>query len=108
MNTLNRITQNAITRGDRYVSIVSNGDAADTRVRLSDDTPLGLVQSVTWSLSVGSMASCTITSIASPAEVVALMENTTVKIQLWENPLKTLWVYYIARARRWCKRLFQP
>lgn len=97
----NYITDASVARGDRYLFVTSDGNPNNTHVRLSDNTPLGLVQSVKWDLSLTGLARCVVETVASPAEIAALMEDTTVVVRLSDNPLAALWVYYTTRARRW-------
>lgn len=101
----NYITDAAKANGDRYIYITSDGHSASSNIRLSDGTNLGLIQNVKWTLGVGDCARCVVETMASPAELVALMKNTTVEVRVEKHPLKTLWVYYTARARRWVNSL---
>ncbi len=99
----NWVTNATAAQGHRYVYVTSDGNAANTHVRLSDGTSLGLVQKVSYTLELGSLARCTIDTIASPAEVAALMEQTTVHVQPWGSPVKWLWVYYTTKLRGYYK-----
>ena len=101
----NYITDAARANGSRYLYVTSDGNPANTQVRLSDGVSLGLVQKMTYTLGLGDLARCTVETLATPGEVSALMENTTVVVRLQDNPLKTLWIYYTTRARRWFKSL---
>ncbi len=99
----NFITDAVTANGEKYVFIASNGTPAGSQVRLSDDTKLGAVQSVKWSLEVTGYARCTIETLASPLETVALMGHTTVLVKPWGSPAVWLWTYYLAKLRGFYK-----
>lgn len=97
----NHINEAATQNGNAFIMIDSAADGrpSTTHIRLSNGQDLGLVQSVTWSLGLGEAAKCVVETIAAPAEVKALMENTTVKVILRDNPLSVLWTYYTTKLK---------
>lgn len=98
----NDITRAVEANGQGYIRIESTADGRpySTQVHLSNGTTLGAVQSVTWSLSIGDVgARCVVETIATPADLVALMENTTVRVRPWGGPLKWLAVWYWQKTR---------
>lgn len=103
MSQTSNITEAVVKNGQEYISIVSAGSPIDTQITLSTAQTIGLVQSVAWSLNVGdTVAKCTVEVVASPAEIKALLSDTTIKIRLAHNPLPALWAYYIGQLeRRW-------
>jgi hypothetical protein len=106
----NDVTSAVKANGQSYIFIQSTADGRpySTQVHLSDGTSLGAVQSVTWSLSIGDVGSrCVVETIATPADLVALMEHTTVKVRPWGHPVVWVATYYWAKLRRVARNLFK-
>ncbi len=103
MSQTSNITEAVSKNGQDYISIVSAGSPIDTQITLSTAQTIGLVQAVNWSLNTGdTVAKCTLEVVAAPAEVKALLSETTIKIRLAHNPLPVLWTYYLGQLkRRW-------
>lgn len=101
----NHITDAIKANGNDYVSITSDasGRPAGTKVTLSNGVMLGAVQSVTWTARLGEMTRCTIETVATPADLKAMMENTTVHVRPWGHPIIWVWTYYAARVARFCR-----
>lgn len=106
----NDVTDALTANGQKYLFIESTADGRpySTHVRLSDGTSLGAVQGVTWKLNVSDVgAHCIVETLASPADLRALMENTTVSVKPWGSPIKWLWTYYTVRITQWYKNTFK-
>lgn len=84
-----------------YVTITSTGSTScgETHLKLSTGQSLGLVQAVSWELSIGHPAQCVITSIASPAEVKALARHSVVLVKPFPGSLKEClwWIWYCVK-----------
>jgi hypothetical protein len=100
----NHVTQAATDNGQPYITITSNGTPELTKIALSDGRDLGLIQSATWTLSIGEYASCHIETIASPAELKVWLKDTSISVRPAPgyNPFRYLWDWTCA----WCYNLF--
>ena len=108
-NPTNDVTHAVETNGQQYIFVQSTADGRpySTQVHLSNGTTLGAVQGVTWSLRVGDVgARCVVETIATPADLRALMENTTCLVRPHGNPLRWATTYYWVRARQWAKATY--
>lgn len=106
----NDITTALVDNGQKYIFVQSTADGRpySTQVMLSDGTSLGAIQSVCWKLSVDDVgARCTVETIATPADLRALMENTTVSVKPWGSPAVWLWTYYSVLLKQWYKKTFK-
>ncbi len=105
----NDVTRAVAANGQQYIFVQSTADGRpySTQIHLSDGTSLGAVQAVTWSLKVGDIgARCVVETIATPADLRALMDNTTMCVKPWGSPARWLVTYYWARIRRWVKATY--
>ena len=62
----------------RQITIKSDGDAGNTQVILPGGKHLGLVQSITWTIKVGELSTCTIVTVLPKTDLKVLPEHTTV------------------------------
>lgn len=100
--TSNRLIDNATNAtGQPSVRIESNGTPEMTRIRLSDNRSLGLVQKASWSMEVGEYARLTVETIAAPADLTALLRDTTIVVRPAPGygPFRYLADWAVAKAR---------
>lgn len=102
----NHVTAAATENGTPSVVLRSDGTPAGTTVKLTNGIGLGLVQSVSWDLSVTGYATCVITTLVTPAEFKALARDTEVLIRAAPgyHPLRYLWDWYATKAWLWWTR----
>lgn len=102
--TSNHVTDAVKELGDAYIVLTSNGTPQMSKVVLSSGQSLGLVQSLTWTLSLGDYARCHIETIAAPAELKVMLRDTTFSVQpkAGYNPFQYLWDWTCA----WVYNLF--
>ncbi len=67
-----------------------DGSPKNTHISLADGTELGTVQAITWTISVGQLATCDISTILTTAQLKALQSQTQVKFNLDDESLKLL------------------
>lgn len=103
----NDLTRAADELSTPSVVIRSDGTPVGTTVKMTTGQSLGLVQSISWNVTVGQIASCVITSVATPAEVKALARDTTVLVRpaAGYHPFRYLWDWYVAKASSWIAAL---
>ena len=103
----NDITRAADELSTPSITIRSDGTPVNTLIKMTNGQSLGLVQSISWNVSLGDVASCTITSVATPAEVKVLARNTTMLIRpaAGYHPFRYLWDWYVAKASLWIAAL---
>lgn len=94
----NRLTENVAATGQPCVRIESNGTSEMTRIRLSDGRSLGLIQRADWSMEVGSYGRLTIETLAAPADLTALLKDTTILVRPSPGygPFRYLWDWICA------------
>jgi hypothetical protein len=89
--------------GTPSIVVRSDGTPTGTFVELTNGVSLGLVQNIQWELDISGYAQCVVTSMATPAEIKALMRDTTVRVQpmVDVHPWRYLWDWYVAKASIW-------
>ena len=100
----NHVTDAATKNGQPFIRIISDGTPQMSAIELSDHRSLGLVQGMVWTISIGDYARCHIETIASPAELVVLLADTSIDVRPAPgyNPFQYLWNWSCA----WVYRMF--
>lgn len=101
---VNEVTEGSVRNGCPYITITSHGQPNLTKAQLSDGRSLGLVQSIDWHIDLGTFASCSIETIASPAELKVWLQDTTINVRPAPGygPFRYLWDWSCA----WIYNLF--
>lgn len=102
----NHVTDAADKLETPSLVIRSDGTPIGTNVALTDGTKLGIVQSVEWALTVQGYATCTVTTMATPAQLKTLGRDTTIALRPAADyhPVRYLWDWYTTKVWRWFKQ----
>lgn len=94
---------------DAYVTITSNGTPQMTSVVVSTGQKLGLVQGVQWRMDIDGLAYLTVDTIATPAEVKALLKDTTLEVRPKPgyHPIRYLWDWYTTKVALWLRGTYR-
>lgn len=89
--------------GTPSLVIRSDGTPSNTHIALTDGTKLGLIQSVTWGLTLQGYSTAIIETLATPSDLKVLAKHTTVMVRPAPgyHPFRYLWDWYAAKVGRW-------